>query len=76
MTLLHGGASNGIYIIDSNSDITTKNSNLSISTMYLCNFYLLQISVENLRLTGIGTINSEDNSLNIIIANATNTYIN
>ncbi|MBE9225656.1 DUF4347 domain-containing protein [Phormidium sp. LEGE 05292] len=65
---LIGGSGNDIYIVDNISDVIVENLNEGIDTVQSSVTYTLGNNVENLSLTGTGTINGTGNNLDNAIA--------
>jgi Ca2+-binding RTX toxin-like protein len=74
---LNGGAGDDTYIIDSASNIVTEATNSGIDAVQSSASYTLASNLENLTLTGTGTINGTGNSLdNVILGNGANNTLN
>ena len=64
---LIGGAGNDIYYVDNIRDVVTEAANAGIDSVQSSVSYTLAANIENLTLSGTGTINGTGNSLNNII---------
>lgn len=73
---LSGGNGNDTYIANSSYDIVNENANEGIDTVNSSKTYTLSDNVENLVLTGTGTINGYGNALaNVITGNSNNNVL-
>ena len=64
---LNGGTGNDIYVINTTSDIITEATGAGTDTVRSSVTYTLGANLENLTLTGTGSINGTGNSLNNIV---------
>lgn len=68
---LQGGADNDTYDVDSAGDVIVENAGRGIDLVRASATYTLQANVENLTLTGLGSIDATGNALaNTITGNA------
>ena len=73
---LIGGAGNDTYIVDNTNDLVTELANEGTDTVRSSVTYTLAMNVENLTLTGNGSINGTGNDLNnIIVGNSGNNIL-
>ncbi|MBW4637244.1 MAG: hypothetical protein KME05_03235 [Gloeocapsa sp. UFS-A4-WI-NPMV-4B04] len=64
---LIGGTGNDLYLVDNINDTVTEATNAGVDTVVSSISYTLGSNLDNLTLTGNGTINGTGNSLNNII---------
>ncbi|WP_273703716.1 calcium-binding protein [Candidatus Accumulibacter vicinus] len=64
---LIGGAGNDTYIVDNTTDVVTEGSGAGTDLVQSSVTYTLASNVENLTLTGTGTINGTGNTLNNVL---------
>ena len=73
---LIGGAGNDTYIVDNTNDLVTELANEGTDTVRSSVTYTLAMNVENLTLTGNGSINGTGNDMNnIIVGNSGNNIL-
>ena len=66
-----GGAGNDTYVVDSTTDVVTEGLNAGVDLVQSSVTYTLSANVENLTLTGTGTIKGTGNALdNILTGNS------
>jgi|GEM_PF-259753 len=68
---LVGGTGNDTYIVDNTADVVTENPGEGTDTVQANVSYTLSSDIENLTLTGTGSINGTGNSLNNVITGNT-----
>jgi Ca2+-binding RTX toxin-like protein len=68
---LIGGAGNDTYVVDNAADVVTENVNEGTDLVQSSVTYTLRSNIENLTLTGTGTINGTGNSQNNTITGNT-----
>ncbi|PTQ90080.1 beta strand repeat-containing protein [Agitococcus lubricus] len=64
---LVGGAGNDTYIVDATTDVITEIAGEGVDSVQSSVSYVLSAEVENLTLTGTGTINATGNALNNVL---------
>ena len=70
---MSGGLGNDTYVVDNTGDVVTENANEGTDTVQAGVTYTLATNVENLTLTGTGSINGTGNALdNVITGNSGN----
>nr|WP_316640417.1 calcium-binding protein [uncultured Roseateles sp.] len=70
---LVGGGGNDVYVLDVAADVVTEAASEGTDTVQIGVTYTLSTNVENLTLTGSGTINGTGNTLdNVLIGNGAN----
>ena len=70
---LVGGGGNDVYVLDVAADVVTEAASEGTDTVQIGVTYTLGTNVENLTLTGSGTINGTGNTLdNVLIGNGAN----
>jgi trimeric autotransporter adhesin len=68
---MQGGTGNDTYVVDSAGDVVTESASAGTDTVQSSVSYTLGANVENLTLTGAGSINGTGNTLaNLIIGNS------
>ncbi|MDA8129849.1 MAG: hypothetical protein M0Z73_14285 [Betaproteobacteria bacterium] len=74
--LLLGGTGDDVYVVDSAADVVLENLDEGSDSIQASVAYTLADNVENLTLTGAGTINGMGNSLdNILVGNSANNVL-
>ena len=70
---LLGGAGNDTYVVDVSTDVITENANEGTDTVQSAVAWTLGSNLENLTLTGSGTVNGTGNTLdNVLTGNSAN----
>ena len=73
---MSGGLGNDTYVVDNTGDVVTENANEGTDTVQAGVTYTLATNVENLTLTGTGSINGTGNALdNVIVGNSGNNVL-
>ena len=65
---LTGGAGNDTYVIDNLGDVVVENAGEGTDTIIASLSHTLEANVENLTLTGTGSINATGNALNNVLS--------
>ena len=64
---MSGGLGNDTYVVDNTGDVVTENANEGTDTVQAGVTYTLATNVENLTLTGTGSINGTGNTLDNVL---------